>query len=70
MAAVFAPAFLNRIKPPVFADRQYPVTDFGAVGDGETLCSNAIAAAMRACGQAGGGSVIVPKGRFLTGAIH
>ena len=48
----------------------YCITDFGAVGDGRTKNTRAFAAAVAACGQAGGGTVVVPGGAFLTGAIH
>ena len=65
-----AAAILKQIKAPVFAKREFPVTQFGAAGDGEKLCTQAIARAMQACSHAGGGRVIVPKGRFLTGAVH
>jgi polygalacturonase len=45
------------------------VLDFGAVGDGRTLCTGAIQAAINACGAAGGGKVFVPAGKYLTGPI-
>lgn len=64
------PKILARIVPPVFPDRQFPVTDFGAVGDGTTDCTEAFKKAINACNAAGGGRVIVPKGVYLTGAIH
>jgi polygalacturonase len=48
----------------------FPVTRFGAVGDGVTDCTQAFAAAIAACNRAGGGHVIVPPGQFFTGAIH
>ena len=38
--------------------------------DGVTLNTNAIAKAIAACTNAGGGRVLVPAGRLLTGAIH
>jgi hypothetical protein len=47
----------------------FPVTDFGAVGDGKTLCTAAIQKSVDACAQAGGGTVIFPAGKFLTGPI-
>jgi polygalacturonase len=61
---------LARIKPPVFPSRDFPITDFGAVGDGAFDCTEAIAKAISACHTAGGGRVVVPAGRYLTGAIH
>jgi polygalacturonase len=45
------------------------IADFGAVGDGRTLCTAAIQAAIDACAAAGGGKVFVPAGKYLTGPI-
>jgi len=45
------------------------VLDFGAVGDGRTLCTAAIQTAINACAAAGGGKVFVPAGKYLTGPI-
>ena len=65
------PEILKRIVPPSFPDRDFSVTDYGAVGDGVTDCNPAFQKAIAACTQAGGGRVIVPKGVFLTnGPIH
>lgn len=64
------PQILNRIKPPIFPNRDFDVTKFGAVGDGKFDCTQAIQKAIAACQAAGGGRVIVPPGEFATGAIH
>ena len=61
-------AILVRIKPPQFAERDFPITDFGAVADGD--CTQALAQAIAACHAAGGGRVVVPAGLWLTGAVH
>ncbi len=45
------------------------ISDFGAVGDGTTVNTGAIQSAIDACTQAGGGRVIIPEGRFLSGTI-
>ena len=45
------------------------VTDYGAVPDGRTKATEAFARAVAACVESGGGTVYVPAGRFLTGAI-
>ena len=58
------------VRRPRFPDREFPVTRFGAVGDGTTDCTAAFAAAIAACHRAGGGHVTVPSGQFFTGAIH
>ena len=47
----------------------FSIAEFGARTDG-TLCTRAIEGAMAACEKAGGGRVVVPKGRWLTGAIR
>lgn len=60
----------ERIVPPTFPARDFPITDYGAVGDGKTDCSEAFRAAIDACHEAGGGRVVVSAGQFLTGAIH
>ena len=61
---------LKRVKPPRFRQQKFDITDFGAVGDGVTDCTAAIADAIEACHKKGGGRVYVPAGQFLTGAIH
>jgi polygalacturonase len=64
------PAILKRIKAPVFPKRDFEITRYGAVGDGQKDCTSAFAKAIEACNKAGGGRVVVPAGKFLTGAIH
>lgn len=61
---------LKRIHPPTFPRHDFVITDFGAVADGKTDCTRAIAKAIDACAEKGGGRVVVPAGEFLTGAIH
>jgi polygalacturonase len=65
-----ADAILARIVAPTFPGRDIDVTRHGAVGDGALLCTNAFRDAIAACHAAGGGRVVVPPGRFLTGPIH
>ncbi|HEV2782298.1 MAG TPA: glycosyl hydrolase family 28-related protein [Actinophytocola sp.] len=53
-------------RPPVRAN----VTRFGAVGDGTTDSTAALNAAIDAVGRSGGGTVLVPAGRYrLTGVV-
>ncbi len=63
------PGILARIVPPAFPARDVDVTRHGAVGDGRTDCSAAFRSAIAACAASGGGRVVVPAGRFLTGPI-
>ena len=65
-----AAAILGRIVAPRFPSRDFEITKWGAVGDGAADCTDAIRNAIAACRAAGGGRVVVPDGRFLTGAIH
>ena len=48
----------------------YNVRDYGATGDGKTLDSPAINRAIDACAKAGGGTVCLPAGTYLSGSIH
>ena len=61
---------LAEIKLPVFPAKDFPITKYGAKGDGTTDCTEAFKNAIEACNRAGGGRVVVPEGAFLTGAIH
>ena len=65
-----ATAIANSVCPPRFPRRVFPVTRFGAKGDGVTDCTTAFANAIKHCAHAGGGHVVVPAGRYLTGPIH
>lgn len=47
----------------------YNVKDYGAVGDGQTLNTDAINKAITACNEDGGCTVFVPAGNFVTGTI-
>lgn len=47
----------------------YNVLDYGAVPDHKTVCTEAIQAAIDACAAAGGGTVLIPAGDYLTGGL-
>ena len=47
----------------------FDITSFGAKGDGKTLNTKAIRLAIDAANKNGGGRVVVPAGRFLTGTV-
>ena len=65
-----APFAMPRVKEPVFADKSFSITSYGAVSDGQTLNTQAFAQAIAACNKAGGGKVVVPAGLWLTGPIE
>ncbi len=62
--------FAAAIQRPVIPQRSLSIREFGAVGDGHTLCTAAIQKAIDACARAGGGQVVIPSGIWLTGPIH
>jgi polygalacturonase len=62
---VTSPTSITAGSAPVFNVRAY-----GAVGDGKQFDSPAINAAIVACSAAGGGTVYLPAGTYLSGSIH
>jgi polygalacturonase len=54
---------------PTFPQKDFTITDFGAIPDGHTLNTEAFRKAITACSAAGGGRVIVPSGKWLSGPI-
>lgn len=49
--------------------KTYNIAEFGAIGDGKTLNTKAIQTVIDDCAKNGGGTVIIPKGVFLSGAL-
>ena len=62
-ALQFAAALFAADKTPL------NVRDFGATGDGVTKDTVALQKALDACATAGGGTVTVPDGIYLTGSL-
>lgn len=67
---VLALASVASLPGAVPAGAGFDIRAFGAVGDGRTLNTMAINAAVAAAAEAGGGTVLVPAGRFLSGTIR
>jgi polygalacturonase len=65
-----AQQIIARVSAPTFPNRDFVITNYGAKADGATSATAAIRDAIAACTRAGGGRVVIPPGRFLTGAIH
>ena len=50
--------------------KTFNIKSYGAVGDGETMDTEAIQKTIDTCHAAGGGTVWVPAGDYVTGTIH
>ena len=49
--------------------RIFNISDFGAIGDGKTLNTEAIQNAIDACASVGGGRVLLENGVYMSGSI-
>lgn len=63
------PFDMPRVKEPVFATNEVNLKDYGAIGNGEHLCTESFAQAIDALVDKGGGKLIVPAGVWFTGPI-
>lgn len=63
------PFSMPQVALPQFAEKNYVISAYGAIGDGKTLATGAINDAITACNTNGGGRVIIPAGMWLTGPI-
>lgn len=48
----------------------YNIIDYGAKKDGKRICTKAIQSAIDACSRSGGGTVLFPAGRYVSGTIY
>lgn len=65
-----APFEMPELHRPVFRKKVYNISRFGAVNDGKTLNKTAINDAIKTCSSEGGGTVLVPSGKWLTVPIE
>lgn len=63
------PFSMPDVPRPAIPARQVSIADFGAVGDGHALNTQAFADAISALVSQGGGRVVVPEGVWYTGPI-
>lgn len=61
--------FSTAIGAPDSTGKRYVITHHGAVGDATTLNTKAIQTAIDLCASEGGGTIVVPEGVFLSGAL-
>ncbi len=59
--------FRNQMKK--YKTSKFNVVDFGAIGDGKSLDTNAVNKAIQACSAKGGGLVVFPPGKYLSGTV-
>ena len=55
----------KNIVAPEFPDRDYTITEYGALADGVTDSRPAIVKAIDRCSSEGGGRVVIPRGKFF-----
>jgi polygalacturonase len=67
-AAAFALVVLGTASAQT-APRRYPITASGAVGDAHTMNTKAIQSLIDKTASQGGGTMVVPNGVFVTGAL-
>ncbi|NQZ89843.1 MAG: glycoside hydrolase family 28 protein [Colwellia sp.] len=75
IAPIKAPFAMPQLSRPTFKNVDFNIVDYGAVkstwgAKDQILCSEAISKAIDACHKSGGGRVVVPKGDWVTGAVH
>ena len=63
------PFKMQAFTTPTFPQNEVNLKDFGAVGDGQKLCTEAFAKAIDELSRKGGGRLTVPEGVWLTGPI-
>ena len=64
------PFSMPKVEVPVFKNNVVTVTDFGGLGDGYTLNTEAFKKAISALSKMGGGQLTVPAGVWFTGPIE
>jgi polygalacturonase len=64
------PFSMKKVVCPQFPDKTVDIRNFGAKGDGRTLNTDAIAKAIAQMHKAGGGTVVIPEGLWVTGPIE
>jgi polygalacturonase len=64
------PFEMEPLLSPAIGNYKRPITDFGAIGDGHTDCSEAINTGLKEMSALGGGHLIVPRGVWMTGPIY
>lgn len=64
-----APFRMPAVTEPRFNSKIFNIKTYGAISDGQTLNTAAFEKAITACNAAGGGTVLIPPGLWLTGPM-
>jgi polygalacturonase len=67
---IHAPFAMSSLARPQIPDGVFDIRAFGALPDGKTKATAAFRQAIAKASAAGGGTVLVPPGQWLTGPIH
>ena len=59
----------DKLKPWNIPSHIYMVEEFGVIGDGKTINTQAIQKAIDTCSENGGGTVVFSKGEYVTGTF-
>ncbi len=70
IAPVEAPFAFPRLERPAIPDRWFDIRRYGAVEGGSVKVTASIRKAFEEAARSGGGHVLIPAGKWLTGAIH
>ncbi len=70
IAPIDAPFPMPALVRPTFPDKVFDIRQFGAVEGGTVKNTTAIRSAIAKAASEGGGHVLIPRGTWLTGAIH
>lgn len=70
IAPLGAPFPMQNLARPTLPDQTFDIVDYGAVDGGKTANTQAIAKAIAEAKGAGGGTVNIPPGKWLTGPIR
>ena len=63
------PFQMDKVQQPSFPELTKCITEYGAVGDGITLNTDAINNAIKEVSDKGGGTVVIPAGLWLSGPV-
>nr|WP_315151536.1 glycoside hydrolase family 28 protein [uncultured Flavobacterium sp.] len=63
-------SIVNSVKYPAFPNKTYNILEYGAQSNTSFDNTEAITKTIQECSKNGGGIVLVPKGKYLSRAIH